>query len=400
MATCARIPTTGAIDATTVEAGSANAQCPPGFERLFNSAPGLYLALMPDPPLFTIMAASDAYLRATMTRRADILGHGLFEIFPDNPRDSEADGERKLLASLLRVLATCAADAMAVQKYDVRRPADEGGEFEARWWSPLNAPVLDDSQRVVGIIHCVEDVTEVVRLEQEMDTRVARRTDVLHRLAADLDAAENRERRQLARDLHDDLGQTLAAARIRLAPLCSSADAEVREAAEQVASLVDQANLSTRSLAAQLAPTMLYDLGLVPTLEWLGEEVERNFGLEVTVTDDGRPKPLSAEARTVLFRATRELLINVARHAGAGSSEVRIERRADRIVVCVSDAGVGFDPALIAAAPGHGLGLISVRERLSFIGGTAEIRSIPGDGTMATLTAPLAADGAVDAQAA
>lgn len=92
----------------------------PDFRALFESAPGLYLVLDADPPHFTIVAVSDAYLRATMTERSLIVGRGLFDVFPDNPDDPEATGTRNLRASLDRVLAGGAADAMAVQKYDIR----------------------------------------------------------------------------------------------------------------------------------------------------------------------------------------------------------------------------------------------------------------------------------------
>ncbi len=134
----------------------------PDFRRLFESAPGLYLVLS---PALTILAASDAYLQATMTRRDAIVGHPLFEIFPDNPDDADATGVSNLRASLERVIARRAPDAMAVQKYDVRRPAAEGGGFEERYWSPLNSPVLGPEGQLLYIIHRVEDVTDFVRLK-------------------------------------------------------------------------------------------------------------------------------------------------------------------------------------------------------------------------------------------
>src|SRR5260370_15674769 len=106
--------------------------CPtPDFQALFQSAPGLYLVLAPD---LTIVAVSEAYLRATMTKREEILGRGLFDVFPDNPDDPAADGTRNLRASLDRVRKNRVADAMAVQKYDIRRPESERGGFEERFW--------------------------------------------------------------------------------------------------------------------------------------------------------------------------------------------------------------------------------------------------------------------------
>lgn len=136
----------------------------PDFRALFESAPGLYLVLTPE---FEIVAVSDAYLRATMTTRAGILGRHLFDVFPDNPDDPAATGVRNLSASLERVLASKKPDAMAVQKYDIRRPEAQGGGFEERYWSPVKSPVLGPIGEVRYIIHRVEDVTEFVRLKQQ-----------------------------------------------------------------------------------------------------------------------------------------------------------------------------------------------------------------------------------------
>lgn len=143
---------------------------PPDFRALFQSIPGLYLVLLPD---FTIAAVSDSYLRATMTTRQGILGRGLFDVFPDNPDDPGATGTSNLRASLSRVLRKKAPDAMAVQKYDIRRPASEGGGFEERHWRPLNSPVLGPKGRIAYIIHQVEDVTDFVGLERQGKEREA-----------------------------------------------------------------------------------------------------------------------------------------------------------------------------------------------------------------------------------
>jgi signal transduction histidine kinase len=136
----------------------------PDFKTLFEAAPGLYLVLTPE---LVIVAVSEAYLQATMTRRADILGRAVFEVFPDNPDDPASDGVRNLNASLQRVLQHRRADAMAVQKYDIRKPETEGGGFEARYWSPRNSPVFESDGRLAYIIHRVEDVTEFIRLKQQ-----------------------------------------------------------------------------------------------------------------------------------------------------------------------------------------------------------------------------------------
>lgn len=178
----------------------------PDFRTLFESAPGLYLVLTPS---FMIVAVSDAYLKATMTKRDEILGRHLFDVFPDNPDDPTATGVTNLRASLERVLQHRAPDAMAVQKCDIRKPESEGGGFEERFWSPVNSPVVGADGQVAYIIHRVEDVTEFVRLKQagseqsrmaealqaraaEMEEEIFRRVPQIqeanHQLRAELDA--------------------------------------------------------------------------------------------------------------------------------------------------------------------------------------------------------------------
>jgi signal transduction histidine kinase len=135
------------------------------FKILFESVPGLYLVLTPD---LRIIAVSDAYLQATKTKRDEILNKGLFEVFPDNPDDPNANGVANLSASLKKVLLHKKADTMAIQKYDIPNPQSEGGGFEVRYWSPVNSPVLDEhTGEVKYIIHRAEDVTEFVAMKEK-----------------------------------------------------------------------------------------------------------------------------------------------------------------------------------------------------------------------------------------
>ncbi len=154
----------------------------PDFRALFESAPGLYLVL--DPGL-KIVAASDAYLRATVTRREEVLGRDVFDVFPANADDPNATGVRDLRASLERVLRDRAPDPMAVRKYVIRRPPSEGGGFEERFWSPVNSPVLGPDGEVAWVIHRVEDVTERKRAEEDLasHTREADRRRRLYEAA-------------------------------------------------------------------------------------------------------------------------------------------------------------------------------------------------------------------------
>jgi PAS domain S-box-containing protein len=185
----------------------------PDFRALFESAPGLYLVLTSD---FTVVAASDAYLAATMTERDQIVGRGLFEVFPDNPDDPNATGVANLRASLEAVLAKRRPDAMAVQKYDIRRPESEGGGFEERHWSPVNSPVFGRDGAIAYIIHRVEDVTEFVRLKQqgsaehqiaeELRTRAGMMEAEIYRRAQEIQEA-NRQLRELQAGLEQRVRQ-------------------------------------------------------------------------------------------------------------------------------------------------------------------------------------------------
>lgn len=148
------------------------------YKALFESVPGLYLILAPNTN-FTIWAVSNPYLEATMTKREEILGKGLFEVFPDNPDDPSADGVSNLRASLQYVLRNKSKHTMAVQKYDIRRP---DGTFEERYWNPQNLPVPDGKGGIACIIHRVEDVTDFIRLKSEHEKKNKLADDLRARL--------------------------------------------------------------------------------------------------------------------------------------------------------------------------------------------------------------------------
>jgi PAS domain S-box-containing protein len=135
---------------------------PQDLSRVFEASPDQYLILAPD---FKIVEVSDAYLKQTMTKR-DIIGHGVFEIFPDNPDEPGGPtGERNLTASLNSVLQNKTAHSMPIQRYDIRRP---DGKWEERHWKPINSPVFNEAKEVAFIIHRVEDVTDQVRTQKKL----------------------------------------------------------------------------------------------------------------------------------------------------------------------------------------------------------------------------------------
>jgi PAS domain S-box-containing protein len=162
------------------------------FARLFEASPAPLLVLAPDTPHFTITEVNDAYLSATMTKRENIVGRGVFEAFPDNPSDPTVEGVSTLRASLELILATRKPDTLPGLKYDIARP---DGTFEERWWSPVNSPVLNENGKVEAIIHNANDVTAQYRAEAALRESVEQQkfmlelSDALRLLDTPLDIA-------------------------------------------------------------------------------------------------------------------------------------------------------------------------------------------------------------------
>lgn len=185
---------------------------PIDYRQIFGGAPALLLLLAPDSD-FTILDASDAYLRATLTQRETVIGRGLFTAFPDNPAEVGATGTANLRASLQRVLANRCADIMAVQKYDIPRPAVAGGGFEERYWAPVNSPILSHDGVVRYVVHRVEDVTELVLAKKALhsDGEVMRLEALqLHVMTSPANLVTVRGTELLASDTRERYRQKLA----------------------------------------------------------------------------------------------------------------------------------------------------------------------------------------------
>jgi signal transduction histidine kinase len=233
------------------------------------------------------------------------------------------------------------------------------------------------------------NVTEIVEARRAAEASAL----TLRALAFELTTTEERERRALAQDLHDNLGQLLAAIKIKLSMRepCPQIACPHRALFEELEALVDEVNKAARMLTLGLKPPILHTQDLRSTFEWLAEDIERKFGVTVRVHGDKELGVIDETVRTIVFRAVRELLVNVAKHAGVAAADITCLADEQRLTVAVSDLGSGFVRETVEqAVPGiHGFGLHSTRERLSLIGGQMEVDSIPGEGTMVTLSVPL-----------
>ncbi|MCK6544305.1 GAF domain-containing protein [Myxococcota bacterium] len=222
-------------------------------------------------------------------------------------------------------------------------------------------------------------------------TASKRAEDDLRALSAELAEAEDRERRRLARDLHDSLGQGLSALKLELSRALSDAPelAALPRMIEHVDTLIAQA----RTMIFDLYPSMLDDLGLVPTLHKYLETFRARTGLETSFSEIGERRVMTPAATNYLFRATKELLNNVAKHARAHEVLMTVHWRATAVRVAVADDGVGFDPELVTDPRlRRGLGLADLRERVRVMGGQLLLDSAPGHGSHVVIELPLGGD--------
>lgn len=277
-----------------------------------------------------------------------------------------------------------------------------------RWLSGQGATVTDDQGRPVRMIGINYDITERKQAEQDLqrfaaqlEHRVDERTleltqsrEQLRALATELNLAGQRERQQVATELHDYLAQLLALSRIRLAqamqhPMTPPLSRTLHELQE----VTDQALTYTRTLVAQLSPPILKEFGLPMALRWLAEQMLQR---ELHVSLDFCPAELALpeDQAMLLFQSIRELLMNVVKHAGTKDAAIAVLVDDGHLRITVTDHGAGFLPAEKTALPRQGtvpgFGLLSIRERMLALGGRFDLCSRPGQGTVATLVMPLA----------
>ncbi|RJQ83262.1 MAG: response regulator [Desulfobacteraceae bacterium] len=228
-------------------------------------------------------------------------------------------------------------------------------------------------------------------LEQQVAERTAlaaARSNQLQSLAVELIEAEERERQRIAQLLHDDLQQLLASAKMQLNAACAGLPANPLLA--NVEKLLEDSIAKSRGLSHELSPAVLYHSGLVAGMQWLAGQMEKQFGLQVTF-DNQLEKQYDLELKGFVFRSVQELLFNVVKHASVQQARVVLRCTDDHLSVSVSDEGCGFNPDSIdSSSQKAGFGLLSIRERASYVGGGLIIESVPGKGSRFTLLIPAA----------
>ena len=285
--------------------------------------------------------------------------------------------ERALIQSLAQMLAS----------FFERQAAEEKARYA---YKDLESQIRDRTADLERMNQTLRDeISERMRAEETIRHSQAQ----LRRLATELTLAEERERRVIASDLHDHIGQALAVIRARLREMQSSAMfSGMENDIEDTLALLDRTIQSTRTLTFEISPPVLYDLGLEPALQWLCQQVQSKHGLRAEMTSEGSGPVVPDDVQITVFRSVQELLLNAVKHARASSVRVHLARLPAALRVEVRDNGEGFDVSRAGASmdePG-GFGLFSIRERLKALGGALDVSSSPGLGSAFSLDLPLA----------
>ena len=391
------------------------------FRRLFEESPDIILVLLPDAPRYTMVAATRARLTATHTTHEQILGRGLFEVFPDDPADPAATGTHNLRVSLERVMSTRAPDTMAVQKYDIPGP---GGEFLSRYWSPKNIPILDAAGEIFYILHRVEDVTDLVRASDSNDGLLsparALEREVLAR-SRELGAANEalREATEKLRELdraktdffsnisHEFrtpltlmLGPLEDALADRHEPLAPAQRNRITLAHDNalrllklVNALLDFSRLQAGRAQARFAPLDLAQL--TAELAGMFESAVTRSSLRLYVDCPELSQPAWVD-RDMWEKIVLNLVSNAFKFTREGSITVRLREGTDKIILEVADTGIGIPGNELPhvfdrfhrvagvsgrACEGTGIGLALVRELVELHGGSVKVSSTAGSGS-------------------
>ena len=264
---------------------------------------------------------------------------------------------------------------------------------------------LDRLQTAVDEVRSGEQNVHV-ELGEVTDDRFDRLVDTFNQMLSELELsrqqmqqisrmilqAQEEERSRLARELHDEAAQSLTSLLVRLRLLERAHNPEdAQQRVQELRELTAQALEDVRRVALDLRPTILDDLGLGPALEWRVDEFNKSGALHATIAVSGIDRRLPRETELTLYRVGQEALSNVSRHANAHQVDLYLRRGAGVVVLRVRDDGIGFDPQSVQPAPGHGLGLVGMRERVATVGGTLTVESQPGKGTRLEARIPLEA---------
>jgi PAS domain S-box-containing protein len=250
-------------------------------------------------------------------------------------------------------------------------------------------PFVSESGEALRIVGTTQDITERKRAEE----RIAKSEVWLRRLSQDLMRAQDTERRQIARELHESAGQTLAALKMTLANLEYALREDIKEVPRHLQDARAQAEDAIREvrvLSYLMYPPMLDELGLQPTIRWYARGFSERSGIETTLEVDEKIVRLPQQVETTVFRIVQEALVNVHRHAGSRTATIHLSQREDALRVEIQDQGCGLPPIAQGTESRPGVGIAGMRERVKQLNGVFEIESVAGRGTTVRAILPIA----------
>jgi len=274
------------------------------------------------------------------------------------------------------------------------------------WLLTSSTPILDDTGAFQGCFAMFTDLTDLKKAEvvlqranDELELRVAERTSALARandqilkISFELVRAQEQERSRIAAELHDQVGQTLLLAKMKLDMLASKTGSPVENKyMEDIVTLLQSTIHDIRTLTFSMRPPLLETAGLEAAFEWLCTSIENDYNLQIEFCRICRPISLAGEQRYSFFQAVRELLLNVAKHAGVDRAKLSLYSENNNLIVRVTDEGIGFagNGESPCSESNGGFGLFNVQQRIELLGGSFAIVTAPGKGTAVTLTVPL-----------
>jgi PAS domain S-box-containing protein len=324
------------------------------YRNLYDSAPTGYLTLDFDG---RIIEANESISLTLNIPHSRLIGSRLSEFVAAHSQDRWHLARRSLMEGRARTDLT------------LELVSGQGGTIDTQ---VVGMSVSARAPRSGAIHLALIDVTDLRRTERALQSAVAAAT-----------LAEERERRQLATDLHDDAGQLLSLASLKLHALGDATEMERGARMVELEELLVEIRRRISSLSFQLSPPLLHDVGLIATVQWLAEDLQISYGLTVKIIEE-QELELDENTRVTFYRAVRELLINVVKHAGVKEVRLRISREGRMARIAVEDSGVGMPPT----AKRYGFGLLALRERVEQLGGSLEIRGTPGAGTTVVVSLP------------
>ncbi len=268
---------------------------------------------------------------------------------------------------------------------------------KTKTWLAFNSfPYFNSDGKYTGIRGVCFDITKRKKAEMELKSnmrKIERYQRKLKALNRELSLVEERERRQIAENLHDGLGQTLSFAYIKLSSIDGvNFSPEIKETIETTSDLINKAIKESRTLTYDLSPPILYELGLIPALKWKFDQVEQKYNLKTKIFGENTKLKIVKEYNIIIYRIISELIQNIIKHAKASKIILRIEQTENKYRFLLEDNGIGINSENRYKNKISGFGLMSIKERLESLNGHFLLKSESGKGTKAIIEFPVPAN--------